>query len=79
MIPMSSDHYRKALARIRWHAEIGANSFDTVDYASAAENARDSLNSIVLILDQVDDTDHLARIFRVVGVEPRVRDKSAGG
>ena len=59
------------LERIRWHAELGANSFDTLPPAAAAENAEWRLNAIVRALDRLDDTLRLTEIFRLVGVKPR--------
>lgn len=64
-----------ARAQLRWHAELGANGFDTLDAQAAAENARWRLEAIVRALDELDDTAHLARIFAVVGVEPRIGRK----
>ena len=64
---------RNALARVRWHSEIGANGFDHLEPDHAAWNAQQSLLSICQILDQIDDTDNLVRILGVSGIEPRNR------
>lgn len=68
-----------ALARIRWHAEIGNNGFDRLPDDDAAWNARQSLSSIVQILDDLDHANSLAEIFRVTGVEPRFNRKGGAG
>lgn len=60
------------LARLRWHAELGESGFDTLPAGAAGENARWRLGAIVRVLDHLDDTHDLARIFRIVGIEPRV-------
>lgn len=72
---MQPEHYRSALDRIRWHAELGANSFDTLPTEDAAANAQWRLDAIVRLLDHLDDTDRLIRIFGVVGIEPRIGRK----
>lgn len=68
---MCCDACTATLQRIRWHAEIGANSFDTLPERQAAENAEWRLNAIVRALDRLEDTLRLTGIFGVVGVKPR--------
>ena len=62
-------------SQIRWHAELGANGFDDLKPQDAAENARWRLEAIVRLLDRLDDTARLARVFGVVGMEPDERLK----
>ena len=66
-----------AIARVRWHAELGANGFDHLDPDHAAHNAQSSLKSICTILDDLDHANSLASIFRVTGIEPRFRREGA--
>ncbi len=62
-------------SHIRWHAELGANGFDDMKPQDAAENARWRLEAIVRILDRLDDTARLARMFGVAGMEADERLK----
>lgn len=54
---------------IRWHAELGANSFESLKPEDAVENARWRLEAIVRYLDRLDDADRTARVLRLVGLD----------
>lgn len=75
---------QRVRGRIRWHAEMGLSSFETMPPEEAADFARWKLQTIVGLLDRLDDADRTSRIFRLVGIEVGrdgevlVRDDDAG-
>lgn len=61
---------KKILSRLRWHAELGAGSFDTLRPEAAAENAQWRLEIICRILDEIEDNERSERIFALFADAP---------